>query len=231
MSVSKPTYLGRGIYSVPDAARLVRLPATQVRRWFQGYTYRVRGAARRSAPVVRPTFPQRSGEIALSFADLIEIRFIHAFRDQGVSLRAIRIAAEKARELLGTKHPFSTERFRTLGRSIVAEIAREAHDPELLDLVDGQLGFHEMLAPYLRGLEISRDDLIHRWWPLDPVRSIVIDPRRAFGQPIVDRGGVPTSVLASAMQVEESLEAVARIYRLEVADVADAIEFERQLAA
>ena len=70
-----------------------------------------------------------------------------------------------------------------------------------------------------------------RWWPLGESRGVVLDPTRNFGRPIVSRHGVPTEVLAAAAKAAGSAEEVARWYEMPAAEIADAIEFERQLAA
>ena len=84
------SYLGIGIYGVPEAARLTGVSAPRIRRWVKGYTFRVRGSARRSAPVWQSQLPRLDHQIAVSFLDLIEIRFVNAFLEHGVSWPTIR---------------------------------------------------------------------------------------------------------------------------------------------
>jgi Phage integrase family len=62
----------------------------------------------------------------------------------------------------------------------------------LVDLRRRQNVFHRIVEPSLHDLEFEADALA-RWFPLGRSRgSIVIDPARAFGRPIVSSGGVPT---------------------------------------
>jgi uncharacterized protein (DUF433 family) len=49
---------------------------------------------------------------------------------------------------------------------------------------------------------------------------------RSFGQPIVSREGVPTSILAQAFEIEQSVEVVADWYEVDPVSVQDAIAFE-----
>ncbi len=53
--------------------------------------------------------------LALGFLDLIEIRFVDAFRRVGVSWATLRRANERAQEMFGGSHPFCTNRFVTDG--------------------------------------------------------------------------------------------------------------------
>jgi uncharacterized protein (DUF433 family) len=111
-------------------------------------------------------------------------------------------------------------------------VVQEDHgEHALLDIVRSQYAFARILSPYLKGLEFGDDEQPLRWWPLGDRRSIVLDPDRSFGQPIVAGEGVPTAVLARAFKSEESVEAVARWYDVTPRSVRDAIEFEEKIAA
>jgi uncharacterized protein (DUF433 family) len=61
-------------------------------------------------------------------------------------------------------------------------------------------------------------------------RSVLVDPGRSFGRPIVSRG-VPTEVLADAAKLEGSIDAVAALYEVPKAEVRSALIFEQRLAA
>src|SRR3546814_17143069 len=111
LSVSK--LLGVGIYSIPDASRISGVSASRIRRWARGYRYKVGNEARRSPAVWAADLPPIDGVFSLSFLDLLEVRFIDAFLESGLSWKKLRTAADAAKELLGTTHPFSTQSFKT----------------------------------------------------------------------------------------------------------------------
>jgi hypothetical protein len=72
--------LGIGYYSVPEAARLLHLPQTRIRRWLGGYTSSSRTGERRNIPPLwSPQLPAFENHIELGFRDLIELRFVSAF--------------------------------------------------------------------------------------------------------------------------------------------------------
>ncbi len=226
------TYLGVGIYTVPEAARLSRVSPGRIRRWLLGYTYVYDGRERASAPVWERQLPTIHEKLALGFLDLLEVRFVDAFRTRGVTWKTIRTAAERARILFETTHPFATRRFKTDGRSIFAQVVDERGERALLDIVKTQYAFHGLLRPFLYGLEFDDHDQAVRWWPLGTKRHVVIDPERSFGQPIVHKEGVPTSILAQAFRPgSSSIAAVAKWYDVDPRSVRDAIEFEKKLAA
>ncbi len=226
-------FLGRGLYTVPEAARLSRVSAGRIRRWMRGYTFRSSdGSSHASPPVVLAPGRQDAGGLTLTFRDLIEVRFIDAFRSHGVSWKVIRLSAERASELYRESHPFASQRFLTDGRSIFAEMLESNGEDSLLELVESQYAFKRVLEPYLyKGLEFSSADQVLRWWPLGEKRRVVIDPARAFGQPIDSSGFVPTAALAGAFHAEKSYRRVAEWFGVELRSVRDAVAFEQSLAA
>lgn len=224
--------LGVGVYSVAEAARLTSISSQRIRRWLSGYRYKAGDEERERPPIWRAQLPALDHQVALGFKDLIEVRFVNAFIEHGVSLHTIRLAAIKASDLVADSHPFTTKAFKTDGRSIFAEIQRQTGERELLDLAKSQYAFRQVISPSLyAGLDFSEAGEATRWWPLGKKRLIVLDPQRAFGQPIVDSEGVPTAILARAFHVEKSFQKVASWYAVDVKSVRAAVEFEKKLAA
>lgn len=223
--------IGVGIYSVPEAAKLTGVSAARIRRWLKGYSFKLKDEVHPMPPVWEAQLPPIDGELALGFLDLVEVRFVDAFLKRGVSWHTLRLAARQTKELFDTSHPFSTKRFKTDGRGIFVEIVQETKEKSLLDIVKSQYAFEKVVAPGLAGLEFAGSGESVRWWPLYRNRRVVIDPARAFGKPILDKEGVPTSILAQAYRVEQSIERVAHWYEVDPRSVRAAIQFEEKLAA
>jgi uncharacterized protein (DUF433 family) len=224
-------FVGVGIYSVSEASRLSGVSRARIRRWLRGYTFKHGTGIHESPPVWRRQLPSVGNSVALGFLDLMEVRFVNAFLEKGVSWRTIRRAAEIARRKYNKDHPFSTRQFKTDGKRMFEEVIEKSGENKLLDIVSNQYAFQRILAPYLKGVEFDRSDNLVRWWPLGPRRQVVIDPQRSFGQPIAAAEGVPTSILYRAYQVEDSVLAVASWYEVSRASVRAAVEFEKILAA
>lgn len=222
--------IGTGIYTIPEAARLTQIEPQRIRRWLRGYHYRSVGQLRESRPVVPPELPALNGVLALSFLDLQEVRFVDAFLSRGVSWKTLRIASERARELLQQSHPFSSGRFLTDGRNILLETATTGRDSAFLDVVRNQLELRRIVQQFISRLDFAEDQAI-RWWPMGKRKPVVLDPLRSFGQPIVSKEGVPTAVLARAVRVERSIDAVAHWFEVSKRSVKHASEFESSLAA
>lgn len=220
--------LNTGLYSVPEAARLTRVSVGKIRRWIKGYSFRKGESIRHSDAVWQGEIKPIDDKLALSFRDLLELRFVDAFIRAGVSWRTMRRAHGKAQEELGTTHPFCSNRIATDGKSILMRQAEEDSDEALINLVTDQREFSRIVADFLKELEFSGNDII--WWPLGKRRQILVDPRRNFGQPTVARSGVPAQTLARSVRANSSQELVARWYEVQPDEVRDAVEFETALA-
>ena len=233
MSDKHQSVLGIGVYTVPEAARLTGIPSRTIRRWVTGYTYTRSGARRHSPPLWERQIAPVEDSVALSFRDLLEVRFVHYFRNHGVSWTVIKRAAECASEIIQDSHPFSTKRFKTDGRSIFAEIVQTTGEESLLNLAKRQYEFKSFVEPFLfEGLEFSDVGIKPvRWWPLGRNRRVTLDPGRSFGQPICTPESVPTAVLAKAFRADGSLDSVARWFMVHPKSVGDAVDFEARISA
>jgi uncharacterized protein (DUF433 family) len=223
--------IGIGFYTVPQAASLLHMRALSIRRWLGGYTFKDNaGAAHSMAPLWKPQLPAWGDHLELGFRDLIELRFVKAFIDKGLGLLTIRNCLEYARRYVDDERPFSTRRFQTDGRTIFLESAEEAGDKKVLNLKDGQYMIRQAIDRTFKDLDIE-DEIVARWWPVRGRKTIVIDPTRSFGQPIVAKYGVPTQVLAEAVESEGSIIAASRVFEVPEQAIKAAIAFERSLAS
>jgi uncharacterized protein (DUF433 family) len=223
-----PEAQGVGIYSVPDAARLTGLSARTVRNWINGYSYTAQGSRREIRPVLERQLPILDDQTALGFLDLVEMRVISSLLKHHYSLQAIRVAHRNARELFNFEHPFALKRLKTGHKQGIAGIFTDMDDA-LVDVQKKQLAL-SIIAPMLEDLEFE-DDVARRWWPLGDDHSVVIDPRKRFGQPVTYRESVPTRVLYDSYKVEKSVDSVADWYDVAPESVLGSIAFEERYAA
>lgn len=222
--------VGVGLYSLPEAAALTGVSAPAISRWVFGYTSRKEGERIEHLPVWTSQLAGHEQK-ALGFLDLLEVRFVAAFKQHGVSLQAIRTASRYARECFNSPHPFACREFKTDGRTIFAEVIEkeEVEDHALIDLVKRQYAFKEVITPSLyRGIEYGEQGTPLSWHP-NGNKHVILDPQRAFGRPIDEASGIPTEVLYSAYQAEEDIGLVARLYEVEPKTVKAAVAFEQGL--
>jgi len=228
---SSSQWTGVGVYSLPEAARLVRTSTQTVRRWLLGYRFPTRsGRGGRSDPIFSPDLAQIEGYRAIGFLDLVELLFVKAFRDEGVALQTIRRAAKEAARRWNTTHPFCLQRFATDGHSIFATVVDDLGEENLLELTRSQLAFKKVLKPYLKQLDYDTQNLVKRWWPLGTRRPVCVDPQLCFGRPIVLPIPIPTEIIFEAVSAGQTAEEVASWYGLPLNSVRAAIKFEKDLA-
>jgi uncharacterized protein (DUF433 family) len=226
--------LGIGLYIPAEAARLLRVPLTTLRRWLVGYSYPVaRGARRAALPVVAGGRGIDPDLRTVTFLDLVELLVVKGFRKEGIPLRHIRIAAEEARDIFQTDHPLATHRLETDGRHIFARIQDEWSLFGLVSLSErGQWVFAEAVEGYLRQIDYDLEtQLAIRWWPAGRDSSVVIDPKIAFGAPHIAETGVPTTALYEPIAAGDDPEVVARWFGLDPEQVEAAVRYERELRA
>lgn len=228
--------VGTGLYPLRQAARLVGEEARTVRRWLQGYSWKSVDGRTRSAPLWHLQYEddeELGPESVLGFRDLLELRTVARFIEQGVSLRVIRATIDAAREYLGD-YPLHSRRFRTDGKRIFLDaVERVGEAAHLLDVRRRQLVFDSIIRPSLfEGIEYDDAGQALRWFPVARQRRIVLDPQVQFGEPVLAQSAVPTDTLHAAYLAESQDRArVARLFGVTPRDVSAAVEFEQRLAA
>ncbi len=226
--------IGIGLYTPAEAQRLLGVPSSKISRWLRGHRIRERDYP----PLWTPQVDTDDGRLCLGFRDLMEVRVAAEFIRSGISPQRVRAAIILAREIIGQDRPLSTKRFRTDGRNIFLQVLETDEKGEerdgLIDLFRRQYAFREIMAPLLKPIDFDDQGAPALWWPRGRQVGIVVDPQRAFGQPIDNDSCVPTAVLAAAARVEGASTA-ARLYGARPSAVEAAVAFEdapaTQLAA
>ncbi len=210
--------IGLGAYSLPYAARLLDVSTQKMSYWVGSNTALLRRQIEGESEVI-------------TFIELMELFFVKMFRDKGVSLPAIRKAAEAASKKFHTDYPFTVKRFDTDGRTIFATLISE--EKELVeDLHKGQYVFDNVMRPFFKKLEYGKHDEL-RYWPLKRNGRVVLDPKRNFGHPIDSETGVPTKALYDAVKAGGGQDSatVAKWFDVPQKAVDQAVRFEKQLVA
>jgi len=225
---NQPDALAGGFYTVQEAARILRIPSTRrVRGWVAGYAG--------GAPVLAVDHAPLAGKLALSFWDLIEVRFLEYFRAEGVPLQTLRKIAMRARADLSTRHPFAigNARFVSDRKHIFAVVAKEEHDITTLNMATSQYEMYEAIEQSLaEGVVFDpASGLAQRLQPVPEYANVFVHPRMAFGHPVIGPKGIPTAALMRMWKAEGgNTDRVARLYDTTPETVMEAVAFERALA-
>ncbi|TPJ53222.1 DUF433 domain-containing protein [Mesorhizobium sp. B2-7-1] len=218
-----------GFFTLKDAARLLQIDNTnRIRAWLTGWNNSVSG------PVIDRDFEGRT----VSFLDLMEIRFVDHFRRQKVPMPTIRRAAQQLRNEWKTKHPLAysnSDKYLTDRRKIFAQAAESEGDKATWDLATNQyemwVAIESIVAKNVAFNPAT--EIAQTWHPLgNEFPNVIVDPRLAFGQPVIGKRPTPTSTLLRQWKAEGgNVERVAKWFRVEPNDVNEAVEFELSLAA
>ena len=211
---------GEGIYTPREAARLIGSTPQDILRWTRG--------SGPNEPLWHAYYQALDDITEINFFDLIELRVVRAFRRAGVSLQSVRYAIKVAQEKFGVDHPLSTLDFKTDGREMFMDAVEK--DGEYVSLAKkrpGQKVFAEIVRQSLRDLEYD-GNTVSRWRP-SFAKSIVIDPNRAFGAPILDEFGVSTEILYNEYSLFGDTKYLSANYEIPIKLINDAISYERHL--
>lgn len=222
--------LGEGVYTLPDAALILRLPLTCLRRWVGGYFDA--GTAESDGFLATWGSGRTRG---FNFLVLIEAYTVYNLRRLGVSLQKIRVAREILGSHLNTPHPFAARGILSDGGQVLFDLGEitPGAPGALLQLSRGkQTELRDIIEPFCTRLDFDPSSkLAQRFWPCGKDAHIVVDPRRSFGRPIIEGTNITAEALSDLLDAGESPADVAAQYEIPRSAVEEAHRFVHQLAA
>jgi uncharacterized protein (DUF433 family) len=228
------------LYTVPEAARYLDVPASTLNSWAHGYRNRPPGRSEVVGAPILTTVPRRAVRLPLiPFIGLAEGAVLTAIRRSGVPMQRIRPALEQLDAQIGLSHALASRRLYTDGAEVLFDYAETTEDPGLVraarDLVvvrNGQRVFNEVVAAYLQRLEFDENNYVRLIrLPAYEVAEIVVDPDRGFGQPIFAHGGARLDDALSLFRGGEPLDVVADEYGIPHDHLEDAVRIATRSAA
>jgi uncharacterized protein (DUF433 family) len=215
----------RGVYLVPDAARILRLPLSVLRSWVSGR----RDEGRRHFPAGEFASEGHGLDRHFGFLSLIELFTIAQLRKRGVPMATIRRDRAELIQRYQTAHPFALEGLMTSGKTLMKTLG----DDVLLELgTRGQTAFSKVLEPFCASLDFDQaSSLASRYFPLGREHPVVVDPRRAFGRPAIEGTNLTTESIMTLLRGGEAVENIAESFRITPEAVLAAKAFEQQKAA
>lgn len=222
LSMGKVLVLDREMYTMGEAARLLRVPESTLRWWLEGKTYR--GTTYR--PVIRPE-PTGSGSV--TWGEFVEAGLLRQYRRaHGVRLKALREFIDRVRDQFGIAYPLAHRRpYVGVGKQLVQQIQTDVGldaDLCLVAVANGQLLLTPAADAFVTRVEWD-NDLAVAWRPHDdPASPVRIEPLRRFGRPSIQ--GISTEVLWEQLEAGADFDEVAASYRLSEDDVRWAHAYE-----
>jgi uncharacterized protein (DUF433 family) len=220
--------LQRELYTEPQAARLLGIPAATLDYWLEGGIRK----GKTYAPILRP---EPLGRKTLTWGEFVEAGYLREYR-KNIPMAPLRAFIEILRDRFGVPYPLATiEPFKGPGRKIVLDAQKAAKLPPSFWLhapaSAQQLLPLPAVAAFLDKVDFADelDGAATRLHPLGKRRPVVFDPDYSFGEPTVE--GIRTEVLVELYEAGESIAEIAATYDLKPRMIRAAIAYELEAAA
>ncbi|HEX9985600.1 MAG TPA: DUF433 domain-containing protein [Thermoanaerobaculia bacterium] len=205
-------------YPLVEAARYAGVPLSTLRSWV---------GERKDIPRVIEMPDDSRGQ--LSFYNLVEAFVLGGLRRKHkLPLQQLRRDLLTLRELHpDVRHPLADLDLATFARSMFVESEGDVVNVSR----GGQLGIHAVLAGVLQRVEKGPTGA-QRLFPLTRAdvekspRLVVIDPRIAFGRPVIAGTGIPTAVIHERWKAGDSVVALAEDYDRTSEEIEEALRYE-----
>jgi uncharacterized protein (DUF433 family) len=227
-------------YTVTEAARYLDLAPSTLRQWVDGRSYATRSGPRSAAGLIVPAGPERP--LLLSFHNLVESHVLAGMRlKEGIAMHKVREALALVSKHLKVERPLLSDRFLSDGAELFFKHIEEMPDgsekrEHLIDVTGarGQVHIPEITEVYMRRIQRDVQGVPIRLFPVVlrdlENEPIMVDPRCSFGRPVVAGTGVPTFALAERYRASESIDELAKDFRLDREKVRVALRYEREAA-
>lgn len=218
---------GQPAYTLAEGARYLKLASATLRAWVASRPYPKAGGVGRFQPLIRP--PQLQPPI-LSFWNLIEAHVLRSLRtEHGVSVKALRQALEYAERSLKIERLLLRNELRTDAGQLFLD-----RYGQLINLsASGQLAMRRLFDEHLKRVEWDEWQFPVRLYPFvsgemqTAERPIAIDPKIAFGRPVVIRMGISTGTIAERIDAGETVQELASDYGVSPTEIEQAVVYER----
>ena len=211
--------LGMGIYTPREIADILRLPYAKVSRWISAYWDGDLGEE-----FGRKYSWKVNGSKAVSFHTFVELYVMMQFSEAGVKPKKILEAHKVLSKELNTAFPFAM-------KSVLTKICTDGgkiyqDENGVIVSLDGtrQLNL-EFIRGFFKKLEFGDGEMASRYWPLGRKKSVVIDPTRKFGHPILEPTNIYPETLYGLYKAGDPIPYIAAIYEVSEHQVKHAIEY------
>ncbi len=171
----------------------------------------------------------------MPFIGFAEAYVLAAFRRAGVPMQRIRPAVEALSDGIGVEHALASKRLYTDGAEVLYDYATSEHDAELRGLTvvrTGQRQFAEIVRDYLKRITYGGDGWASQVrLPAYRQAQVIVDPRRAFGLPLLVHGGARVEDLVDRFVAGDTLADIADDFGVPEPEVEDVVRVATRAAA
>ncbi len=208
--------IGKGIYTLKDVATILKMPYPKVRRWVRTYW-----DGRLGKKFQQQYSWERDGSVAVSFHTVVELYVMIQFAEKGVKTQDVLVAHEELSEIFQTPFPFAQkevlDKIETDGKTVFWEINGvpvSMNGTRQLNL--------DIIHVFFKKLEFD-GEVVSKLWPMGKDYSIVIDPLRKFGHPIIEGRNIYPETIYGHYKAGDPLDYIAYIYQITEKEAKDAV--------
>ncbi len=191
------------LFTIVEGARHLGMPASTLRDW----TQRMAG----TAPLVHRVAPSTPRAASLPFMGIVEAHMLRGFRELGLSPLELRNAVAQLRADMKDEYALATTKVATDGVSLLVNMAASSAEPEWTRIRDRQGLIAGTIERYLKFVTWRQSDRYPFRLTLSAYQGadVIIDPRFAFGQPVLEREKIRVEDILDAFWAGESYVAIA----------------------
>ena len=191
------------LFTIDEAAHHLGLPRTTLKDW----TRRQAGPAPLVHRIVNPDSPRAA---SLPFVAVIEAHMLRGFRELGLSAQGLRDSVSRLRTRLDDEYALATRKVATDGVDLLVDMSRQGEPAEWTRATDSQTAISEVIEDYLRFVRWEKGRYPDRL-TLKSYQGadVIIDPRFAFGQPVLERQKVRVEDILDAFWAGEGYVTIA----------------------
>jgi uncharacterized protein (DUF433 family) len=218
--------VARAIFTLRETAGYLDVPNSTVQSW-------ARPPEGRGSLIT--CFPSHGREATVPFIGFAEAFVLTSFRRAGVPMQRIRPAVEVLAKEIGVEHALASQRLYTDGAEVLFDYAESKGEKKIGDLTvvrTNQRQFTEVVSDYLKRIEYGGDGWADRVrLPAYGQTEVIVDPRVAFGMPMVVNGGARVEDLVDRFQAGDSVSDIAVDFDVPPSQVEDVIRVATKAAA
>ncbi len=215
---NRPT-LGLGIYTASEIAKILRMPYAKVYTWMNKYWDKKLGNEYGSKYSW-----QVNGTRAVSFHTFIEFYIMMLFSESGVKPKEVLRAHSELAKMYNTAFPFVLKEVLEGIRSDGKHIYLETKDG-IIEL-NGTKQFNlKIIQLFFVNLDFDDNNLASRFWPIGKGKSILVDPERRFGHPVIDGKNIFPDIIYNHHKAGDPIKYIAHVYELSEEEVNHALEY------
>ena len=202
---------GVGLLDVSDASRFLGITRGVFSRWVTGY-----GG---SAPLIQ-ILPSANNQARVTFIAMVEAWVLDALLKAGVNRSKIPTALVRLAAEFGREHVLVAPNLATDGIDVLWDFSRTSEGEGLMDARTGQMVMREIVEDYLQYVSWANDNYPNmlRLRSCEP-SDVIIDPYRAFGQPLFKASRTRVRDVANMLAAGEDPQVVADEHGVTINDV------------